>query len=90
MHELSLMEDLMFKIEQTAQKHGATKVVGVKVRLGAQAHVSAEHFREHFELAASGTLAEGAQVEIEEISNPADPRANDIWLMSLDVERESP
>lgn len=86
MHELSLMADLMRKIEAAAQKHGASKVVGVKVQLGALAPLSAEHFREHFEWAARGTLAEGARLEIEALSDISDPHAQAIWLVSVDVE----
>jgi hydrogenase nickel incorporation protein HypA/HybF len=86
MHELTLMADLMRKIEAVAHKHGASKIAGVRVRLGALAPISPEHFREHFEWAARGTLAEGARVEIEALSDLSDPHAQDLWLVSVDVE----
>jgi hydrogenase nickel incorporation protein HypA/HybF len=58
----------------------------MKVRLGALAHISAQHFREHFVQAASGTVAEGARLDIEESSDQSDPRAQDILLETVEVE----
>ncbi len=46
MHEMSLIHDLMRKIETIAREQNAAKVVGVKVRLGPPAHISADHFRD--------------------------------------------
>ncbi len=86
MHELSLIQDLLQKIEQVAQEHQATKVTGVAVRLGALTHLSADHFREHFEEAAVGSLMEGATLEIEVDTDIEDPNAHDILLMSVDAE----
>ena len=86
MHEFSLMNDLMRKIQSIAVERGARKVVGVKVRLGALSHISAHHFREHFLEAASGTVAEGAGLEIEESKDETDPRAQDILLESVELE----
>ena len=86
MHELSLIQDLLQKIEQVAEEHQATKVTGVAVRLGALTHLSADHFREHFEEAAVGSLMEGATLEIEVDTDTEDPNAQDILLMSVDAE----
>ncbi len=86
MHELSLIHDLLRKIEQVAREHQASRISGVTVRLGALSHISADHFREHFVEGVSGTLAEGAQLEIEVTDNPNDPHAQDILLVSVDVE----
>lgn len=86
MHELSLIQDLLQKIEQVAQEHQATKVTGVAVRLGALTHLSADHFREHFEQAVAGSLAEGATLEIEVNPDTEDPNAQDILLVSVDAE----
>jgi hydrogenase nickel incorporation protein HypA/HybF len=87
MHELSLMADLMRKIELVARQEEAERVCGVKVRLGALSHVSPEHFREHFEMASRGTVAEGAKLDIESGSDLTDPRAQDIYLESIRVEK---
>ncbi|MFN0086650.1 MAG: hydrogenase maturation nickel metallochaperone HypA [Blastocatellia bacterium] len=86
MHELSLIADLMRKIEGIAREQGARKVVGVKVRIGALAHISPEHLLEHFVEAARGTVAEGARLETEMPADIADPHAQEIRLDSVEVE----
>jgi hydrogenase nickel incorporation protein HypA/HybF len=85
-HELSLIKGLLRKVEEIARASGARRVVRVRVKLGALSHFSEEHFREHFEYAARGTAAEGAILEVERLTDPADPRAQDVLLESADVE----
>ena len=86
MHEFSLINDLMRKINDLARENNARRVVGVQVALGALAHISAGHFREHFEQAAAGTLAEGARLEIKMLRDEADPHAQEIRLVGVEVE----
>ena len=86
MHEASLMKNLMGKIEQLAREQNAARVTRVGVKLGALSHFSPEHFREHFEHAARGTVAEGALLDIELLTDISDPRAQDVLLDSADVE----
>jgi hydrogenase nickel incorporation protein HypA/HybF len=88
MHEFSLITDLMRKITAIACEQGASRVSGVKVKLGALAHISAEHFREHFQQAALGTAAEGARLDIDVSTDESDPYAQDILLKNVDVEDE--
>ena len=88
MHEFSLITDLMRKITAIASEQGAGRISGVKVKLGALAHISGEHFREHFEQAALGTLAEGARLDIDVSTDERDPHAQDILLQSVDLEEE--
>jgi hydrogenase nickel incorporation protein HypA/HybF len=80
------MRGLMAKVESAARNERAARVTAVRVLLGALSHFSAEHFREHFEEASRGTLAEGAAIEIEISEDVADPRAQDVVLRSIDVE----
>ena len=87
MHEFSLMKDLMRKIASVAREQDARRVVSVKVTLGALCHISAQHLSEHFVEAASGTVAEGARLDIEESKDKTDPRALDVLLESVEVER---
>jgi len=86
MHELSLLADLMRKVEAVAAREGARRVRAVTVRLGALAHISAAHLAEHFARAALGGVAAGARLEVETVADPADPRAQDIVLVSVEVE----
>ncbi len=86
MHEMSLIDDLMTKIKRVADENGARRVTRVHVSLGALSHISAGHFREHFVEAATGTVAHGAELEIVELSDVHDPRAQDILLRDVEVE----
>ncbi|WP_018863238.1 MULTISPECIES: hydrogenase maturation nickel metallochaperone HypA [unclassified Thioalkalivibrio] len=85
MHEFSLMADLMRKIEQVAADNNAERVTRVRVWLGALSHITPEHFREHFEDGTRGTLAEGAELEVETSDDETHPEAQQILLRSLDV-----
>lgn len=85
MHEFSLMADLLAKIEQLARGANADKVTGVKVKLGALSHITPDHFREHFEEAIAGTVAEGASLDVEQSDDQDDPNAQDILLESIDI-----
>lgn len=86
MHELSLMADLMRKIDAIACDQNARRVSRIKVILGALSHLSAAHFREHFEQASRGTLSQGAELDITVATDARDPRAQDIVLDSVEVE----
>lgn len=88
MHEFSLMNDLLRKIESIASENGATQVVGVKVRLGALSHISPEHFREHFDHAIEGTVAAGASLQVETAGDINDPLAQEIVLESVELAEE--
>jgi hydrogenase nickel incorporation protein HypA/HybF len=80
------MRGLIDKLETLGREQQATRVKRVRVRLGALSHFSAEHFREHFELASRGTLSEDALLDIELSTDIADPQAQDVVLESFDIE----
>lgn len=86
MHEQSLIEALVRQLEQVAEAEGASKVTAVRVRCGALSHFTPEHFREHFERAAAGTVAEGADVEIELSDDVTHSDAAGLRLESIEVE----
>jgi hydrogenase nickel incorporation protein HypA/HybF len=86
MHELSLMADLMCKLDAIAREHYPAKVIDVTIRLGALAHISAQHLREHFVRACQGTALEDAQLLIEIGTDMSDPHAQDILLDRVEVE----
>jgi hydrogenase nickel incorporation protein HypA/HybF len=77
------MDRLMRAIEDAA---GGQQVTRIRVRLGALSHFTPEHFREHFEDASRGTVAEGAEVEAELATDPTEPDAQGVRLESVDVE----
>jgi hydrogenase nickel incorporation protein HypA/HybF len=86
MHEAALMNDLMRKIESQARAESAVRVTRIRVLLGALSHFTPGHFREHFEDASRGTIAEGADVEATLRSDPTEPGAQGVVLESIDVE----
>jgi hydrogenase nickel incorporation protein HypA/HybF len=85
MHELTLLTEIMHKIEHVATDEHADAVTAVSVELGALAHISPEHLREHFELAARGTVAEHARLDIAVNGDITDPYAQEIILRSVEV-----
>jgi len=86
MHEKALMDDLVRKLESVALEEGGSRVLKVRVHLGALSHFTPEHFREHFLDAARGTLAEGAEVETELGTDPTDPRAQGVVLETVELD----
>ena len=86
MHERAVMDDLMRKIERRRRPRARSRVTRIRVRLGALSHFTPAHFREHFEDASRGTLAEGAEVDAELRTDPTEPEAQGVVLESIDVE----
>lgn len=60
MHEYSLVQAMMEKVEQEARAHHATAVHRVQVRLGRLAGVEADLFAHAWEMLRRGTLCESA------------------------------
>ncbi len=88
MHEHGLVRGLLRKLEEVARQNGASRVVAARVRLGALAHVSAEHFRTLFEETARGSLAEGCRLEVCEDLSPSSPHAHEVLLEHVELELE--
>ncbi|MFN3284293.1 MAG: hydrogenase maturation nickel metallochaperone HypA, partial [Pseudothermotoga sp.] len=85
MHESSLINNLIRKITSVALEQRARKVVGLTVKLGALSHISPDHFREHFIHASRGTVAEGARLHIEVLSDVTDPQSQEVQLEGIEV-----
>lgn len=85
MHETGLVRDLVRRLERAARDAGAERVSGAVVWLGALSNFSPEHFREHFDEAARGTLAEGAALTIETSPDIGHPHAQDVMMRSVDL-----
>jgi hydrogenase nickel incorporation protein HypA/HybF len=84
-HEKALMDDLMAKILSVAESEGGLRVVRIRVHLGALSHFTPAHFKEHFDDAARGTLAEGAEIEAELGTDVARPNASGVVLEAVEV-----
>jgi hydrogenase nickel incorporation protein HypA/HybF len=85
-HEASLIRSLLQQVLARASGAGAVRVVGLTVRLGALAHLSPEHFDEHFRQAARGTLAEGATIDAIIDTDLRADGAADIRLEAIEIE----
>lgn len=67
MHELSVAISLIEQLEQVARREGARRITAVHLLVGALSGVEREPLEFCFPMAAEGTLAEGARLEIEEV-----------------------
>ena len=86
MHETALVRDVVRRIEDLARKTGAHRVTGARIWLGALSHLSADHFREHFAIAAQESIAAGATLVIEVSDDPDDSHAQNVCLVSVDLD----
>lgn len=81
MHEAGLVKNLVRKAEDVVIGDGGTRATSVEVRQGVFAHISPEHLRHHFDLAAMGTRLEGARLRVVQSGDDAD-----LVLLSVTVE----
>ncbi len=86
MHEMSLFKDLLAKIASLSEENDGKRIVKMKIKLGAHSHLSAPHFRDHFDTFSLGTAAEGAQLEIIEDKDENAPHAQSVMLESVEIE----
>ncbi len=86
MHETALVRDVVGRINQLANAASVHRIVAAKVWLGALSHLSAKHFRDHFAIAAAGTPAAAAALEIEISDDPHDPNAQHLRLESIELD----
>jgi hydrogenase nickel incorporation protein HypA/HybF len=70
MHEYSLVESLMRRVEEEARRRNATRVHSLKVSVGELAGVDPELFRTAFETFRQGTFCEGTALEL--VTYPAE------------------
>ena len=66
MHELSLASAMVEQLQAAALREGASRIVAVEVVVGALSGVEREPLEFCFPVAAEGTLAEGAELRVEE------------------------
>ncbi|MEB0865288.1 hydrogenase maturation nickel metallochaperone HypA [Citrobacter youngae] len=66
MHEITLCQRALELIEQQATQHGAQRVTGVWLKIGAFSCVETSALSFCFDLVCRGTLAEGCKLHLEE------------------------
>jgi hydrogenase nickel incorporation protein HypA/HybF len=65
MHEVSLIENVMALIEQERAKQAFARVRIIRLKVGALGHAEPEALRFCFDAVTTGTIAEGARLEID-------------------------
>lgn len=65
MHELSVCLSLLDQVRAIAHEHGAGSVIRIEVRVGPLSGVEAELLKHAYPLAVAGTIAEDAELVIE-------------------------
>ncbi len=66
MHELAVCQGLMAQVDQIARREAAERITRILLSIGPLSGVEATLLREAFPIAAAGTVAEGAELAIEE------------------------
>lgn len=85
MHEEALLRELVQKVQEVAVANGGGPVRAVRLWVGALSHLSDTEVGAQWPLAARGTSSEGALIEVTHSSDLADPRAQSVVLVSVDV-----
>ena len=67
MHEVAIMEEAVRLAVDSAKAAGASRVTGMRLRIGTLSGVVPEALRFAFDVVCQGTLAEGATLEMETI-----------------------
>lgn len=71
MHEMALCESLLQAMEESARSHAFTRVRRVRLQIGRFAGVELEALRFGFDVVTRGSLADGAELAIEETPGQA-------------------
>lgn len=86
MHETGIITSLIHEVERVANQYGGAKVISIKVRIGALSPFSDSHLLEHFQQQAKYTAVEQAWLVIEHGTDPTEPLAQDVTLLSVEIE----
>jgi hydrogenase nickel incorporation protein HypA/HybF len=75
MHEVSLIETVIALVEQERTRHDFARVTMIRLRVGALAYAEPQALRFCFDAVATGTIAQGARLEIDVV--PGEGRCAD-------------
>jgi hydrogenase nickel incorporation protein HypA/HybF len=89
MHEVSLISDLIEKAAAVVTEAGAQRASRVRIRVGALSRISPAHLESHFRRVTTGSVLEGAVLDIEVVDDLTDPYAEDVIITSVDVAWEA-
>ncbi len=83
MHELSIAQALADSILEQIDRHGVSRVVGVRLRIGQLRGVVADCVTFYLDTLLENTAAEGARIEVEEVPVR-------LYCAACDLEAEAP
>ena len=66
MHEVSICQHLLALLEQEAKRHGVNKIIRLRVEIGRLSCLEPEALRFAFDTMAPGTIAEAAELQIDQ------------------------
>ncbi len=81
MHELAITESILNIALSEAEKHGASKVISIKIKLGEYSDIVPQFIQEYFNIVSAETPASGASLFFERIP---------VTVRCLDCGAESP
>ena len=67
MHELAITEGIISAAVPEAQKHGASRILEIRLKIGELSGVLPAYIQECFDVVSEGTIAQGARLVIERI-----------------------
>lgn len=67
MHELAITEGIIAAAVPEAERHGAKKILEIRLKIGELSGVLPECIQEYFNIVSCGTIAEGARLAVEKI-----------------------
>ncbi len=67
MHELAICQALMTQVENIAVERNATSVISIVIGMGPLSGVEAQLLKHAYPVASAGTVAEGAELVIEDL-----------------------
>lgn len=83
MHEKVLVQDLQRKLLEVAAREKATRILRVRVWVGALSHVTEDSLRGLWPDLVKGGPAAGSELEIEMSGDPHHPQAQSLILSSV-------
>jgi hydrogenase nickel incorporation protein HypA/HybF len=85
-HEEAVLRDLVRKVSEVAGAYPGKRVQRIQLWVGALSHITGAQLTDRWPVAAARTAAEHARVDVSTSTDLADPRAQGVVLLSVDLE----
>lgn len=83
MHESRLVTDILTEIDRVAAANGVDHVSVVRIEIGALSHVTPDGLAGHLSMMSTGTVADGAELDITKSTDSDAPDALEVRLVSI-------